>query len=609
MVKFDDGSAHLPDPNKSTLNPPWSCHDFASLSEAANDWFRFGFKPIPILPGSTEPAVNLDEWFASLSATTIAAHWEQHPDHEIAFQPGDDIVVLSVARGAGSNLLYENERGLDTIPNMVVLAGEIAQHYFRGVKGRCCLPKAKLSHDGHGLISLVSGQTLVMLPPSAGVSLTLFETNHVRDLTQVCQDLLDAANNHNARLMPLLTTVDPAEVNASADSMVVSEVPEPTPEPSVLVEPTKPYPVADPNIRRNALDKFNLSGMADQIERQLVEAIPFLGLLALLGQYTILFAPPNTGKTLILFALLIDAIIRGLVDPSLVYYIDLDDSSEGLASKLRIAQEYGFQVQAEGYMGFSVELFLASLQDMSEKDQAKGVVVACDTIKKFVDVMDKKKSSRFNRIMRQFVLKGGTVIGLAHTNKNLGANGKPVHGGTSDMRDDPDCVWVISTLPAQTGVAEKVIVCENLKRRGNVPDTYAIKYSTEPGISYHALLSSVQVVDDVELKPLKQAAAIQSDGELIATVAACIQGGINMKMRLRDAVVQRGGVSKRVALQIIEKYSGTDPSLHRWTYTVQERGAKVFVMLAQCDVPSTASQHPGDVGGSSVVDTAQDDEY
>ena len=330
---------------------------------------------------------------------------------------------------------------------------------------------------------------------------------------------------------------------------------------------------------RNALDRFNLAGMADQIERQSVEAIAFLGLLALLGQYTMLFAPPNTGKTLILFALLIDAIIRGLLDPSLVYYIDLDDTSKGLAEKIRIANEYGFQVHSEGHSDFSVKLFLQSLQEMTDKDQAKGVVVILDTVKKFVDVMSKKDASHFNRIMRLFVSKGATVVGLAHTNKSLGANGKPVFAGVADLRDDCDCAWVISTVTTQTGSNEKVIECENIKRRGDVPLTFGLKYSTDTGISYQELLSSVQVVDDDQLVPLKQAEALRSDAELIEVVLACIDDGVTTKMLLRDAVVQRAGIPNRAALQIIQKYTGPNPALHRWSYTVHERGAKVYARL------------------------------
>jgi hypothetical protein len=92
------------------------------------------------------------------------------------------------------------------------------------------------------------------------------------------------------------------------------------------------------------------------------------------------------------------------------------------------------------------------------------------------------------------------------------------------------------------------------------------------------------------LSSLKQASELKSDAEVIDAVIACIQDGIHSKMKLAEAVAERSGISRRAANTIIEKYAGTDPATHKWTYTVQGRGAKVFSLLAP---DSAVSDHAG----------------
>lgn len=87
---------------------------------------------------------------------------------------------------------------------------------------------------------------------------------------------------------------------------------------------------------------------------------------------------------------------------------------------------------------------------------------------------------------------------------------------------------------------------------------------------------------------MKQAEQITSDAEVIDAVIACIGEGINTKMKLAGAVAKRAGVSKRSALQIIDKYTGNDPAQHRWKFDVRQRGANVFELLDR----TTPDQQP-----------------
>jgi hypothetical protein len=138
----------------------------------------------------------------------------------------------------------------------------------------------------------------------------------------------------------------------------------------------------------------------------------------------------------------------------------------------------------------------------------------------------------------------------------------------------------------------KIVEFENRKRRGNVVTRVSFSFSIEDGLSYQELLASVCLVDETELVAVKQAEAIKSDTDIISAVIACIDDGINTKLRLRDAVSDRIGCSKRAAVRIIEKYDGTDPAAHKWCHAVGERGAQVFSLLIPDSAVSDLAGEP-----------------
>ena len=327
----------------------------------------------------------------------------------------------------------------------------------------------------------------------------------------------------------------------------------------------------------NPFDQFSLRGMSDEMEKHIVAAEPLLDQIALMGQVTVYFAKGNVGKTVITFKLLLDAIKLGLVDSNNIYYLNMDDTSTGLVEKNRIAEEYGFHMLAEGHREFSAADFKNILRVMIENDQAKGIVLILDTLKKFVNLMDKNQTSAFTNLIRPFVSKGGTVIALAHTNKNPDKNGNPVYGGVSDIMNDIDCAYTIAEVSAENGL--KVVEFVNVKRRGNVVYNASYSYCYGNTVTYHELLASVQAVDDTQLDSLKLVEEIKSDTEVIDAVKACINSGVNTKMKLVDAVSKHANISKRSAEQVIEKYTGADPALHRWNYSRGERGMHVFFAL------------------------------
>jgi hypothetical protein len=339
------------------------------------------------------------------------------------------------------------------------------------------------------------------------------------------------------------------------------------------------YEVNDPKAKTpekvsNPLDRFSLRGMSEKIAKEVMEAVFVLLGIALLGQLTALYAPPNTGKTLFTLYLLIQSIKEGRIVPAKIYYLNMDDTVNGLLEKLRIVEKYDFHMLSEGFNGFSANKFLATIKSLTESGDARGVIIILDTLKKFIDLMDKKACTEFAKVLRAFALKGGTVIGLAHTNKNADIDGNPIHAGTSDIREDFDCAYIMKIIEAE--MDKTVVEFKNIKKRGNVELLTAYSYSQEQGIPYDELMWSVERVDDGQIEPLKQQAELISDEEGIKVIEGCINEGINTKMDLAKAVAERANISRKSAIRFIEKYTGDDPSIHRWHFVVRDRGAKVY---------------------------------
>jgi hypothetical protein len=142
------------------------------------------------------------------------------------------------------------------------------------------------------------------------------------------------------------------------------------------------------------------------MELQMLDDKFVLGQMAILGQSTVFYAKPNAGKTLLVLWLICDAIQRGELDGSQVFYINADDTHKGLVYKLKLAEARGFHMLAPGYNDFKAADLSVYLGKMISSQTAKGSVLVLDTTKKFTDPMSKEKGSKFGETVRQFVSQG-----------------------------------------------------------------------------------------------------------------------------------------------------------------------------------------------------------
>lgn len=334
---------------------------------------------------------------------------------------------------------------------------------------------------------------------------------------------------------------------------------------------------ADPAVEHNPLLAFSLRGQSEKYRRLAVDAKPLLGDVCLRGQVTLWYAAPGTGKTLVTLSLVADAVRQGRIVADNVFYINADDNGAGFATKLKLLDDLGAHTLAPGIRNFQTGELIPLLHSMAEKDEARGVLIIIDTVKKFTQIMDKKESSAFAQACRQVAMRGGTVLGLAHTTKSNNADGSPRYAGTTDLVDDSDAAYTISLLSKQAD--EKVVEFRRFKARGDCAETAAYAYASEQGLHYDELLASVRPVDPNQLDDFRRVETERSDAELIEAVAACITAGINSKMLLAKEVASRTGCSARSAARLMERYTGEDPAQHRWRFRTAERGSHIFELL------------------------------
>lgn len=332
-----------------------------------------------------------------------------------------------------------------------------------------------------------------------------------------------------------------------------------------------------------SMKSFSLSGQSEIMKTKMLADRYVLDRIAILGQATTIYAKPNTGKTLLVLWMLIESIKAGRISGENVYYINADDDYKGLVYKTSLAEKHGFQMLAPGHNDFESVALQGYMRQMIDDGTASGSVIILDTLKKFTNLMEKKTNSGFMNRAREYVSNGGTLIMLAHTNKNRDADGKAVFGGTSDVVDDCDCAFILDEV-AKTNTTKQVLF-ENIKCRGDVANELAFSYSVEEGKRYQYRLESVEPADKNATAKAKEekiaADARAKDQEVIDAITEAIEQGITQKTPLIMAAHDYSGISKRRLTTVLTRYKGTDFSKgDLWREEVGGKNAKNYHLLS-----------------------------
>ncbi|EEB77609.1 hypothetical protein GPB2148_1343 [marine gamma proteobacterium HTCC2148] len=332
-------------------------------------------------------------------------------------------------------------------------------------------------------------------------------------------------------------------------------------------------------------DSFILTESSEQMEKRMLDDTYVLGRMAVMGQFTVFYGGPNTGKTLIGLKLLVDSIQSGQIEAKNVYYINADDTYKGVVTKKRLAEEYGFNMIVPSMNGFQADMLVEILRNRTAGQNASGCIVILDTLKKFTDLMSKGMSSSFGDVQRGFISGGGTVIGYAHVNKAKNDDGESVHAGTTDIIDDGDCAYVLDIV--EDNGAVRTVKFKNIKDRGDVAQFANFQYKSkgdDPSLPYMELFYSVSEVDAVTAIKAQERAAVAEklaiNDEVIGTIKECIQAGFTQKTELLTESASRLGITRNKVGKVLTEHAGTDKHQgKRWNFRVGERNAHVFFVL------------------------------
>ena len=331
------------------------------------------------------------------------------------------------------------------------------------------------------------------------------------------------------------------------------------------------------------LNRFTLNGYSKQFREQMLEDRYILGEMALLGQSTVIYAQPNTGKTLLVLHLLTESIKSGEIESKNVFYINADDSHSGLTEKLELAEEYGFNMLSPGHpreQPFKANMLEFIINDLVRSGEARNKILILDTMKKFTDTMSKKAASAFGEIIRAFVLNGGSAIMLAHVNKHRSDDGKLIYAGTTDAVDDSDCAYTIDTVSEENGI--KIVSFQNFKKRGSVVESANYQYTNAD--SYRDILNSVIEVDEEQKSRLLEQKSIDDllteNNHAISVISTNLDSAPLLKTNLVRSAQQALGISRKKVIKILEQHTGESyDDGHRWRIEKGLNNAHYYFLL------------------------------
>jgi hypothetical protein len=189
---------------------------------------------------------------------------------------------------------------------------------------------------------------------------------------------------------------------------------------------------------------------------------------------------------------------------------------------------------------------------MIEENVAKGKVIVIDTVKKIANLMDKAQVADLMKHFKKFTHAGGTVILIAHANKNLGADGLPVLEGVGDLRNDADCVVMVQRH-------KDIITMSNDNKSRSYVELEAI-FQTSETTDYKSLMYSMEQLSGPEAKDLKlqreQECFKESNSRLIETITEMIGLFPVQKTKLVDDLVKDTGLSRRFIVTTLELLEG-----------------------------------------------------
>ncbi len=257
-----------------------------------------------------------------------------------------------------------------------------------------------------------------------------------------------------------------------------------------------------------------------------------------LGAYV---APANGGKTAIFLYICEKLSAMGLK----VLYINVDGSPGDLKRHHKHAKQYGYKVIApDACDGKSVEDVIKKFHAIANSNErCDDYVFIVDTLKKFVDVIDKRQAKGFYNLARSLSVRGATVCFLGHCNKYKDDEGNSIYEGTADLRNDLDeMIYLDSSMNVSSNQLEITTRPDKVRAEFS-PISFIIDFNNDRKVSQ--LNNVLKIVSNEER-------------ELLELITSAISAGNNSQKSIIESVRGKTTVSDKKIREKLLFYSSCD---------------------------------------------------
>lgn len=334
---------------------------------------------------------------------------------------------------------------------------------------------------------------------------------------------------------------------------------------------------------RSALDRLRSAALNDRIEeleQRLAKERDVIPGMITTGTVTLVYAPSGAGKTVWILGNLFQSIRNNLIKGSDVIYFNEDDGARGALQKAKLGKRHGMTMVTlansnDPYLR-NTNQALELLNAIREEGEADGKIVICDTLKKFVGVMNKGEMRDVLHVFREFAAAGGTVVLLGHCNKHRSMDGRLIFEGVGDLKADVDNMFGLDPLNDKFAFHQELLVI-NEKDRSQISFEGGFKYKqTSETVGYEESVDSVEFMspDDISDMKVKQSAQIKIGKAIAKYEDEYIFLSSSMKAHklysqadlfdmLNDSEVNPNGVTKKMLRTCMELLKGNNLKLER----------------------------------------------
>lgn len=237
---------------------------------------------------------------------------------------------------------------------------------------------------------------------------------------------------------------------------------------------------------------------------KMVEAEFLINNMIVRGHVAAYVAPGNGGKTTLFMFFCEKLSAMGIK----VLYINVDGSPGDLKRHHEHAVKHKYLVIApDARDGKSTSDVLEKLHAIADGPYpCDEYVFILDTLKKFVDVIDKRQAKDLYKLMRTLTVKGATICLLGHCNKHKDDDGKLIFEGTADLRNDLDELIYLDSCKNEQKETLEVTTRPDKVRADFKPISFEIDLKNDRKVRELSSVINIIAKDERELIDLIKAA-------------------------------------------------------------------------------------------------------